>query len=314
MRRDLSQLFRTVRDTSQRRWWTMSDVEAGYQRVTQAILEQLEAGVVPWRKPWTADGEAPRPLGHRRPYQGINRLILSCARFSCPLWVTAARAEGRGWAPRENEKPWPLITYVPGSRSTFMPRPRTKVSDVYNLLQLEGPKWRPASRSECPNVPSHAPIIAAERFVAGVPNPPKISEDYDSAFYRPDRDLIGLPSRDRFDSIEEYYSTLFHELVHSTGHKSRLDRWGSKQMLDTSLERYSFEELVAEIGCQFLCLETGLQAPTLANSVAYIASWANRLGRHQTWVIQAAPQAERAARWLLGGTASSSRGSRHEAS
>ena len=285
----------------------MSDAETGYQRVTQLILEQLEAGVVPWRKPWTADGEAPRPLGHRRPYRGINRLILGSAGFSCPLWVTDARAELRGWTPRENEKPWPLITYVPDARSSLVPRKRSKVFDVYNLLQLDGPKWRPAARADRPSVPSQTPLVVAERFVAAVSNPPEITEVYDFAFYRPGRDLIGLPSRDRFESMEEYYSTLFHELVHSTGHESRLDRWGSQQMLDTSRERYSFEELVAEIGCQFLCLETGLQAPTLANSVAYIASWAKRLGRHQTWIMQAAPQAERAARWLLGATGADAR-------
>ncbi len=271
----------------------------GFRRVTEIILRQLEAGVVAWRKPWDARAEPPRPLGRRRPYGGFNRMLLRSAGFACPMWITVERAGRRGWPARSGETPWPILTYVPDPRPfTFSPRPRLKLQEVYNLLQLEGPRWRPPPPTT--KRPVHTIIEAAERLVAGLSDAPTIREGFSGAFYRPGADLIGMPMRRAFHSEEEYYSTLFHELVHSTGHSSRLDRWSGRQVLDTSLERYSFEELVAEIGCQFLCAETGIQSATLANSAAYLAGWSRRLGQHQSWIVLAAPQAERAARLLMG--------------
>jgi antirestriction protein ArdC len=132
-----------------------------------------------------------------------------------------------------------------------------------------------------------------------MPNPPRIGFDgHDKAFYRPVTDSIHLPDRNSFDSAGEYYSTLFHEMTHSTGHQSRLNRSTLTEVVPFGSETYSKEELVAEFGAAFLCAHAGIEN-TVSNSAAYINGWLKKLRSDPKLAILAASQGQKAADYIL---------------
>ena len=110
-----------------------------------------------------------------------------------------------------------------------------------------------------------------------------------------------MPSRNAFDSPEEYYSTLFHELTHSTGHTSRVGRDGIEKLNTFGSESYSKEELIAEMGAAMLCGVAGIERKTLSNSAAYLKSWIDVLKSDARMVVSAASQAQKAADYIQGG-------------
>jgi antirestriction protein ArdC len=109
-----------------------------------------------------------------------------------------------------------------------------------------------------------------------------------------------MPSRSLFSSVEEYYSTLFHELTHSTGHSSRVGREGIEQLNTFGSDSYSKEELVAEMGAPMLCGLTGLAPKTLENSAAYLQTWLSVLKSDSRMVVTAASAAQKAVDYIVG--------------
>lgn len=149
------------------------------------------------------------------------------------------------------------------------------------------------------------PIQAAEDIIANMPNRPSISHDGgDLAYYTPAADEVHLPFTWDFESLEQYYSTAFHELGHSTGHRSRLNRLELEAGLaPLGSPTYSREELVAEFCAAFLCNESDIQN-TIENSTAYVQSWASVLRKDRRLVVTAAGQGQKAADYILDHTES----------
>ena len=148
---------------------------------------------------------------------------------------------------------------------------------------------------------AHSPIAAAEAIVAGWQERPAIEHRHQRAYYSPALDLVNMPVRDTFTTGEGYYATLFHELTHSTGHASRLDRPDLTAGEGKLSASYAREELTAEMGASFLCAAAGLDtAQTEENAVAYIQTWLERLKNDKKLVLQAASKAQRAAKLILG--------------
>jgi antirestriction protein ArdC len=163
---------------------------------------------------------------------------------------------------------------------------------VFNVEQCDGIK---APGSDKVN----NPIEECERIVAGMPNSPAMVQDA-RAWYRPANDTVGIPSRQAFGSAEEYYSTLFHELTHSTGHPLRIGREGIEMLNTFGSESYSKEELIAEMGAAMLAGIAGIERRTLANSAAYLQSWIEVLKSDSRMVVFAASQAQKAADYIQG--------------
>ena len=166
---------------------------------------------------------------------------------------------------------------------------------VFNIEQCEGLKALHGDDRKPVN-----PIAECESIANRMPNAPRI-EQHSHAFYRPSADLVGMPSRNCFESPEGYYSTLFHELTHSTGHTSRLNRF-EENSTDHQFgsESYSKEELVAEMGAAMLAGIAGISRATLGNSASYLQSWINRLKSDSRLIISAASHAQKAADYILG--------------
>src|SRR5262249_423924 len=180
--------------------------------------------------------------------------------------------------------------------------PFLRYYSVFNVAQCEG------IEAHVPTLPgasprAHKPIEAAERIVANMPKRPEIRQGLEKAFYSPSGDFVGMPAPEQFRSGEDYYSVLFHELTHSTGHESRLARKGVSgtdgQWSAFGSNPYAKEELVAEMGAAFLCGQAGVVEGTLDNSGAYMAGWLSRVKDDPKLVVQAAAQAQKAADYIL---------------
>ena len=273
-----------------------------YQIVTDRVISLLEAGTVPWRKPW-AGGEYqfPRNLASGKPYRGVNVWLLSCAGFGSPYWVSYKQARERGGNVRKGEKSslavfWKRLEVDdkenPGKRKFV---PLLRYYNVFNVEQCDGLAYPKPE----PRAVTFDPIAAAESIVEAMPARPEITHGEPRAYYRRDVDRVNMPARDSFSVEAEYYSTLFHELVHATGHESRLARLANEST-NFGSSTYAKEELLAEMGASYLSASAGILHTTVDNSAAYIASWLQRLRDDRKLVVMAAAAAQRAADFILG--------------
>jgi antirestriction protein ArdC len=169
---------------------------------------------------------------------------------------------------------------------------------VFNLHQCDGlPAEFSASREDT----SARRIIPCEDIVSGYAGGPRIGHGYNSAYYSVAKDSVSMPAITAFHTPEDYYSTLLHELCHSTGHPQRLGRLSTADApAPFGSPDYSREELVAEMGAALLCAEAGIACATLENQAAYIAGWLKELKGDARAVVVAAAQAQRAADHILG--------------
>jgi antirestriction protein ArdC len=264
-----------------------------YEKITQGIIEQLEQGTVPWRKPWRST--LPKNLVSQKPYRGINTVVLAMHGRTSPYWATFRQIKKAGGSVRKGERGTHIVFtnwFKVEDEETGEERqlPFLKSYTVFNLDQTTGIEVQ----DEEPPMPI-TPIERCEEIARAMPPGPTIRHNGgSSAFYRPPTDSVHLPLRDNFGSAEGYYSTLFHELVHSTGHQSRLARKGVTEITGFGTDAYSNEELVAELGAAFLCGRTGIAPHTLENSAAYIDNWLSKLKSDKKLVVIAAAQAQKA--------------------
>lgn len=282
-----------------------------YEIITERIVSMLEAGTVPWRKTWrTGSGSgfaAPMNLKSGKAYRGVNVFILACQGYGSPYWVTFNQAKALGGSVRKGQKGTPCVFWnwivrdaKPGERAGKDGKvriPFLRYFTVFNVAQCDGLTVPDATAVPAPG-PAEA-IDAAEAIVRGMPNAPAIGYHGDRAFYSPAHDSITVPTRDAFESPAAFYATVFHEMGHSTGHADRLDRKGVAQPSYFGSHEYSQEELVAEMTAAFLCAESGIEAATIENSAAYIASWLQSLKNDPKMLVMAAAQAQKAADYIL---------------
>ena len=274
-----------------------------YEIVTEQIIRQLEQGVAPWHKPWRT--EAPCNLVSGKAYRGINPFLLGSQGYGSRYWLTFNQANKLGGHIRKGEKSSIVTFWHVGEEKTIRDTDgNTRKSKpfllryyhVFNIEQTEGIADKLGLGNATPRVAS---IEQCEAIVKRMPNPPEIQQDA-RACYRPSTDTVGMPSKPLFNSSEEYYSTLFHELTHSTGHASRVGREGIEQLNTFGSESYSKEELVAEMGAAMLCGLMGLAPQTLGNSAAYLQSWLGALKSDSRMVVTAASAAQKAVDYILG--------------
>lgn len=264
--------------------------------VTNRIIEALQAGTAPWRKPWRSSSSRwAENLISRKPYKGINQFLLHISDHSSPYWLTYKQAQELGGNVRKGEKGTPVVYVGTGKESknddgsentyTFL-----KHYTVFNVDQCDGLADKVPAVETVERTP-HERIQAAESVVAGYSDKPAIVTAA-QAWYRPSTDTVGIPALDLFDSPAAYYATLFHELGHSTGHISRCNREGILAKAAFGTETYSKEELVAEMCAAFLCSEVGID--TIAPSASYLHSWITVLKGDSRLVVSAAAKANQA--------------------
>lgn len=265
-----------------------------YQRVADAILAQIGEGVLPWRRPWSTN--LPQSV-HGHVYKGINQILLASKPFSDPRWLTFNMISNlRGRVPR-GTKATPIVywnVFEAEDEDTNQVRaiPTLKIYHVFNVEQCENLTLKPLDVVECDG----APVERAEEVIANLPWNLTIKTGQ-AAYWSPtDPDAVTMPAAGSFRSMDAYYSTLFHEVAHATGHASRQNRSMSGRFGD---EKYGLEELVAQFSSAFVCSHVGIDN-TIEQDAAYISGWADAIRRDPKMIMRAASLAQKAADYILG--------------
>jgi antirestriction protein ArdC len=272
--------------------------------ITSLILEKLEQGVLPWKRPWNA--RATRPLRHNgEPYSGINHfylgLVADTRNYKSPFWMTYRQSAELGGQVRKGEQGAYSVYYARATaRETDLrsgdDRARSfaflKYYHVFNCDQIDN---LPAHFHPEPATPQDIAALRgdAQAFLDGIPVP--VLERGDEAFYSPLTDTITLPPRELFHSADARFSTLAHEAAHSTGAAHRLNRKFGKRFGD---QAYAAEELCACMAEAKLCAEFEMDLELHDNHAAYLGHWVSILKSDKTAIIHAAAKADQAIKWL----------------
>ena len=276
------------------------------QMVTDRLIAEMEKGIIPWNKPWHGSGGA---VSHvtGKPYSCLNQLILRPGEY-----ITFNQCKAEGGKVKKGCHGYPIVFWKQFKVEEVNPTtneieskliPLLKYYTVFHIEDCEGIEAKYDIETD---QPSANPDMTAESVVDNYEyreeslriNRVDIT---DEAFYSPKRDYIQVPCMEQYENNSEYYSTLFHEMIHSTGHTTRLNRFtGSAAAAAFGSEEYSKEELIAEIGAAALVNYCGLETTsTFRNSTAYLQSWIKALRNDPTMIVAAAGKAEKAFNYII---------------
>ncbi len=273
----------------------MSEKINVYEIVTNTIMEQLEQGVIPWRKPWS-NSSVPVNWLTQKPYRGINTMLLEPGEYATFKQIKDARGKIKKGAKSQIVVFWKWIEVENKETKEQEKIPFLKYYRVFEInTQVEGLQSKRQNESF-----EHNQVEEAEKVYKNYINSPTYSFKSGDAYYMPSMDHINVPPMKDYKNVDEYYCTLFHEMVHSTGHKDRLNRQGITAKASFGDEIYSKEELVAEMGASMLCAVSGIDASTIQNSASYIQGWLRALKDDSRLIIQASSQGQKAADYILG--------------
>ena len=284
-----------------------------YSEIAARIIDQLEAGIIPWRKPWTGTSAGAISHATGRPYSLINQMLLARP----GEYLTFNQIQQEGGRIRKGSKANIVVFWkkylrekkdangAPVLDDDGKPKlealPVLRYFQVFHIDDTEGitPKFSDANPAPAPD-PDAAAEAALNDYLQreGIRLEQMLS---DEAYYSPAGDYIHLPIIEQFDRTAEYYSTAFHEATHSTGHPARLNRFEINSAAAAfGSESYSKEELVAEIGAASILHILGIETPnSFKNSAAYIQSWLRALKNDKRLIISAAARAEKAVNLIL---------------
>jgi antirestriction protein ArdC len=273
-----------------------------YEEITTTIITKLEQGLIPWNKPWSSGGPA-KNLSSKKEYRGINQMLLGMSDYKSPYWVTFKQAKALKGQVRKGEKStmvvfWKMVR-VKDEDDEAKIVPFLRHYCVFNVEQCDGLESVVPGTESVPEPLDFEPLAAAEAIVQGMPNAPSIEHKGTRACYAPAKDAIRMPEQKDFDSVESYYATLFHELGHSTGHRSRLNRDTMSDVAAFGSQTYSKEELVAEFTSAFLCGRCDIAPAIIENAAAYIQGWLKKLRNDNRLLVNAGAQAQKAADYIL---------------
>lgn len=265
-----------------------------YKELTATIIQHIESNPKKWESGLTGIGESMPVNSQGNFYNGINILLLWIAAdqkgFASNQWMTYKQAKAQDANVRKGEKGTQIIFYKQGQKENNEGEKETfrvmRVYTVFNIEQIDGLKqeinltlfeWDAIQSGEYLEQSAECPIL-----IENV-----------TPCYSPKLDVIKIPERSHFDTAENYYTTLAHEMVHATGNEKRLDRLNEKNK-----RGYAFEELVAELGAVFTCAKLGIQGD-IENHASYLKSWLKAMQDDAQYIFKAATLASKASDLLI---------------
>lgn len=278
-----------------------------YEMVTDRIMEQLENNIIPWQKPWAGIRSGAFNRISKKPYSLLNQMLLKFdgEYASYKQWQDIGGHVRKG-AKSEIVVFWkiqPVEEEHEDGTKEVKQIPFLRYYNVFHISQVDGVE--PLPKEELNN--DIEPIEKAENILYDYWTREDITVEHkagDKAYYSPNLDLICLPLFEQFTSANEYYSTAYHESIHSTMKESRCNRAEDcKGKLVAFGSEYGKEELVAEIGSANLMNIAGIETSgTFRNSTAYIQSWLSVLRNDTKFIVSASSKAEKAVKYILGET------------
>jgi len=271
-----------------------------YEMVTKLIIERLEAGVIPWHMPWKTGGGMPQNLVSKKNYRGFNFIYLLSFGYQQPFFLSFKQAQDLGGHVKKGAKSievifWKMRDHVNAAGEADK-IPMLRYYRVFHISDIEG-----IDLAKLPQLRAHdhdfTPVQACENLMEAWKDKPVIETGKHQACYIPSQDVIHMPDARTFFEDTEFYSVLFHEATHSTGHAKRLKREMSGHYEDNS---YSQEELIAEMGAAYLCALCGIETKTIDNSAAYIKGWLSKFKSDNKFLVAAASKAQHAVDYITG--------------
>jgi len=299
----------------------MSEKKSVYDIVTERILAKMAEGKIPWRVPWRMpkgfeDGYYRNGVS-KKAYRGINRMLLACSEYKQPDFFTTKQVNALGGTIKDETR-FELVTFWKQSKYK-KEEENSETGEIeevlkkgiilryYRVYNRENTDGLPAAKVQSIAADDKSEDVleveaneAAEALIAGYKDRPEIIETQNpQAYYSPSRDVVHMPNRETFCSNAEWYSSLFHELTHSTGSRKRLNR-EDMRTYGLGKSARAREELTAEMGAAFCCESAGILMPVLDNTAAYLQSWAKQFKGDPKCVVLAAQSAQKAFDWLTG--------------
>ena len=266
---------------------------AKYDDVTNQITAQLKAGTKPWIKPFAGGGSFMPRRSTGQYYKGINVILLWLQDRSAPMWMTYRQAAALGGQVRKGEKGTTICYTAPAQKKdsdeTYQVMKWYSVFNVDQIDDLPDSYYPKVIGFDNPD----KPIYCIDGFFDNTQSTVVVGSTR-GAFYMPSHDRIEMPAFSAFRSGLDYYSTLAHEHMHWTGHKSRLDR-----TMSSKKREYAFEELIAEMGAAFLMAHLGLEPTVRPDHTDYLANWLEALGNDNKFIFQAASAASKAVDYMI---------------
>ena len=287
-----------------------------YQEVTDKIMGLLEKGVAPWRQTWSSYGLA-RNYVSGKTYNGINKILMNNTSHPIPYFLSFKQVKALNGMVKKGAKGEQVFFF-----SAFYKDDNNKTisEEEAKALKAAGKKFKKLTTlryfnvfnvADVENIESHIPevelkeneqIEKCEGIIKEMPNCPEIKNiNANEAYYNALKDFINMPDIKQFNNSAEYYVTLFHETIHATGHKDRLNRKGITEPNKFGSIPYSQEELIAEMGASFLSAEVGINfSEIVENNAAYLQGWLNKLKEDKRFIFRTAGKAQQATKYILG--------------
>ena len=275
-----------------------------YDMITDRIIAELEKGQIPWQKPWTGVKDGAYNRITKRPYSLLNQMLLQHA----GEYATFKQWQDLGGHVRKGEKSeivvfWKIFESKETNPDTgeieVKKIPLLRYYNVFHISQVDGVE--PLAPEQLND--EVEPIETGDKIITEYINREHLNFiecKSNKAYYSPSSDTVVVPLKEQFQLINEWYSTTFHELSHSSGHKSRLNRLQTNAIASFGSEDYSREELCAEISSATLMNITGIELPkTFRNSTAYIQNWLQVLRNDNKFIVSASSKAEKAVNYIL---------------
>lgn len=263
-----------------------------YEKITNRIIEKMEQGTSIFQMPFV-NGIAKNYVTGKA-YRGINAMLLDGGEYATFKQIKDAGGKVKKGSKAEIVVFWKMIEVEDEETGETVKIPLAKEYKVFKIGDCtEGIEPKTKSKEY-----EHEPIEFAEKIIQEFENKPRFTNLSGRAYYRPSNDVVNVPPMKDFEDINRYYSTFFHELVHSTGSEKRLKRDGIVKLDSFGSEQYSKEELVAELGAAMLCGITGIENKTIDQSASYIKSWIKVLKNDYTLIVTASQQAQKAVDYI----------------
>lgn len=274
--------------------------QSSFDRINNQVISLLEKGVVPWKQSWT--NSMPQNFVTKRPYNGWNFFWLEMEKmfkdYKTNYWMTFKQCRDKGGYIKKGEKATEVFFWKPIEILNKETKKKEKSMILRNYYVFN---FDQCAELELPEKIENEERPSCKDIVERYTDCPSI---LDSAYphYNVQKDYVGIPDINEFTGSEEYYSTLFHELIHSTGAKQRLNR---KELVDDTYfgsDPYAKEELVAELGAAYLCAHAGIDNEVITNQAAYIKSWMKRFKEDKTLLVRACSKAQKAFDYIYYGS------------
>ena len=267
-----------------------------YDIVTEKIVELLEKGTIPWRKPWNAP--LPKNFISKKVYRGINFFMLNC--LTDEYYLTYKQAKQLGGEIKKGSKGIPVVfwKFFKNTDPETGDEKSVPMLRYYTVFALSDTEGIDIEAQPFEPLTEEFNISTIEGIIDNYTDKPLIVHSGKRACYSLSLDVINIPEKRKFFKEGDYYGTLFHELIHSTGHTTRLNRKEVMGHADFGTYNYGIEELVAEMGSAYMCQVAGIDN-TLDNSAAYIQSWIKVIKENNKILVQAAGRAQKACDYIL---------------